>query len=158
MKKLLTVLILLFASAACTGDLEDADAAFAKKDYATAVKLYRLAAEQGDASAQLNLGNMYTDGQFLIQDYAEAVKWYKLAATQDHALAQATLGAMYSSGRGVVQDYTRAHMWASLAAAGGDANAVKSRDTIAAEMTPQQIAEAQKFARECQERNFQNCD
>ncbi len=158
MKRLLTVLILLFASAACTGDLEDADAAFAKKDYATAVKLYRLAAEQGDASAQLNLGNMYTDGQFLIQDYAEAVKLYKLAATQDHALAQATLGAMYSSGRGVVQDYTRAHMWASLAAAGGDANAVKNRDIVAAEMTPQQIAEAQKLARECQSRNFQNCD
>ncbi len=52
------------------------------QDYAEAVKWYRLAAEQGDASAQYNLGIMYINGKGVPQDYAEAVKWYRLAAEQ----------------------------------------------------------------------------
>ena len=43
------------------------------------------------------------------------------------------------------------------AAVKGDASAVKSRDIIAKRLTPQQIAEAQKLARECQARNFKGC-
>ena len=49
-------------------------------------------------------------------------------------------------------------MWWNLAAVKGDADAVKNRDMIAKQMTPQQIAEAQKLARECQAGNFKNCD
>ena len=49
-------------------------------------------------------------------------------------------------------------MWWNLAAVKGDSNAVKNRDTIAKKMTPQQITEAQKLARECQARNFKNWD
>ena len=65
---------------------------------------------------------------------------------------------MYGEGQGVVQDYTRAHMWFNLAAVKGNSNAVKNRDFVAKRMTSQQIAEAQKMARECQARNFKNCD
>ena len=65
---------------------------------------------------------------------------------------------MYYNGRGVVQDYTRAHMWFNLAAVAGDKDSVSGRDTIAAKMTTQQIAEAQKMARACQARNFKDCD
>ena len=57
-----------------------------------------------------------------------------------------------------MQDYTRAHMWFNLAAVTGDSVSVKNRDIVAKRMTPQQIAEAQKLARECQARNFKNCD
>jgi hypothetical protein len=39
-------------------------------------------------------------------------------------------------------------MWFNLAAAGGDKDAVISRDRIAAQMTPAQVAKAQKLARE----------
>jgi hypothetical protein len=46
----------------------------------------------------------------------------------------------------------------NLAAVVGDASAVKNRDITARKMTPQQIAEAQKLARECQARNFTKCD
>ena len=49
-------------------------------------------------------------------------------------------------------------MWYNLAAVTGHAIAVKGRDIVANRMTPQQVAEAQKLARECQERNFKNCD
>jgi len=47
-------------------------------------------------------------------------------------------------------DYVRAHMWFSLSAAQGDQDAAKYRDHVAKLMTPAQIAEAQKLAREWQ--------
>ena len=55
---------------------------------------------------------------------------------------------MYDNGEGVPQDYVTAHMWFNLAAASGNKDAVKARDIVAAQMTPAQIAEAQKLARE----------
>ena len=100
---------------------------------------------------------MYGKGQGVVQDYAEAVKWYRLAAAQGNASAQSNLGVRYGKGQGVPMDTVRAHMWFNLAAVNGDANAVKNRDIAAKNMTPQQMAEAQKLARECQARNFKNC-
>jgi hypothetical protein len=55
---------------------------------------------------------------------------------------------MYANGHGVPQDYVTAHMWFSLSAAQDDGDAAKNRDVIAQRMTPAQIAEAQKLARE----------
>ena len=55
-------------------------------------------------------------------------------------------------------DDVRAHMWFNLAAAKGNAGSVKNRDQATKMMTPLQIAEAQKLARECQARNFKGCD
>jgi uncharacterized protein len=49
-------------------------------------------------------------------------------------------------------------MWFNLAAAGGYLSAQENRDLVAKRMTQQQVAEAQKLARECQARNFKNCD
>ena len=42
------------------------------QDYKEAVKWYRLAAEQGNANAQYNLGVMYDNGEGVPQDYKEA--------------------------------------------------------------------------------------
>jgi len=123
------------------------------QDYGEAVKWYRRAAEQGDAKAQFFLGSMYVEGQGVIQDYAEAVKWFRRAADQGDAGAQGSLGFMYLLGRGVPQDYQLAYMWFNLAAAGAtdkDARdmAAKNRDLVAEKLTPAQLAEAQKWARE----------
>ncbi|CEN48114.1 conserved hypothetical protein [Capnocytophaga canimorsus] len=52
------------------------------KDYYEAVKWYRKAAEQGDASGQNNLGDMYYYGYGVPKDKAEAVKWYQKSARQ----------------------------------------------------------------------------
>ena len=60
-----------------------------------AVKFQRLYAEQGDADAQFNLGQMYREGLEVAQNYKEAVKWYRLSAEQGHAGAQCNLGMMY---------------------------------------------------------------
>ena len=149
---------MLCASAVYAGAFEDGYAALAKKNYAVALVKFKQAAAQGHAQAQSNLGFMYYSGQGVVQDYAEAVKWYKLAAAQGLASAHYNLGLMYANGQGVVQDYVRAHMWWNLAATKGDADAVKNRDIVAAKMTTQKIAEAQKLARECQARNYKNCD
>jgi uncharacterized protein len=119
------------------------------QNYAEAAKWYRLAADQGVASAQYALGLMYGKGQGVTQNYAEAVKWFRFAADQGDASAQYALGLMYGNGRGVPHDYVSAHMWFNLSAARGNIqNAVKVRDEVAKHMTPAQIAEAQKLARE----------
>ncbi len=81
-------------------------------------------------------------------DDAEAVRWYRRAAEQGHAGVQFNLGLMYRKGRGVRQDYVQAHMWVNLAAAQGDEKARKARDKLAEQLTPAQIAEARRLARE----------
>jgi TPR repeat protein len=122
------------------------------QDYAEALKWYGLAAARGDALAQYNLGVMYDKGKGAPQDYAEALKWYGLAAAQGHAEAQFNLGVRYAKGQGVPQDYVQAYKWLNLAAATiiepYRDKAVKARDSVAARMTPAQVAEAQQRARE----------
>ena len=60
---------------------------------------------------------------------------------------------MYYHGRGVPRDYVLAHMWFILGATGpwrGEAReqAIKGRDEMAKSMTPAQITEARRLARE----------
>ena len=117
------------------------------------MKWYGKAADQGLAEAQERLGFMYATGRGVRQDYAEAVKWFRKAARQGHAKAQQRLGTMYSVGRGIRQDYVQAHMWFNLAAsrlARGSVRekTIRVREALAAKMTPAQIAEAQRLARE----------
>ena len=88
--KILKVVILSIAvfcaSAVYAGAFEDGVAAYYKKNYAVALSKFKLAAAQGVALAQFNLGIMYSNGEGVVQDYAEAVKWYKLAAAKGDAL------------------------------------------------------------------------
>ena len=149
--------VVAFASPAplAAGPFEDGEAAYQRQDYATALRFWRPLADQGDATAQSNLGAMYELGRGVTQDYAEAVKWYRKAADQGLASAQYNLGVMYDNGQGVAQDFVQAHKWFNLAASRfpasekeGRDRAVRNRDRVAAKMTPQQIAEAQRLARE----------
>jgi clan AA aspartic protease (TIGR02281 family) len=122
------------------------------KDYTIAVSWYRKAAEQGNANAETNLGVMYQYGYGVPQDARIAVSWFRKAAEQGDANAENNLGVMYQYGQGVPKDNVLAYMWLNLAASHLDANerdkAVKNRDAVAANMTPAQIAEAQKNLRE----------
>ena len=122
------------------------------QDAAEAVTWYRKAAEQGDAEAQYSLGVMYDTGEGVPQDDATAVRWYCLAAEQGIARAQYSLGVMYGTGLGVPQDRAEAHMWLNLAASrssGADRErSVGARDRLAERMTPADLREAQRRARE----------
>ena len=152
MRKLIGLLIvaalLSLSGPGVAGPYEEGYDAHNRQDYATALRLWRPLANQGHVLAQVMLGAMYFWGQGVPQDYAEAASWSRKAADQGHALAQRNLGAHYYDGQGVPQDYLQAHKWFNLAAAGGNKDAAKSRDIVAAKMTPAQIAEAQKLARE----------
>jgi uncharacterized protein len=76
-----------------------------------AFRHWRPLAEQGDATAQYNVGCMYANGWGAAQDYSDAVKWYRKAAEQGLDLAQSNLGRAYENGRGVAQDYSEAAKW-----------------------------------------------
>ena len=143
------IVAVMLSGAAIAGPPEDADAAYQRSDYATALRLLKPLAEQGFADAQYNLGFLYDQGEGMTQDYAEAARWYRLAAEQGFADAQYNLGFLYEQGEGVKQNYVLAHLWWNLAAARGNENAAKNRDDLAAhKMTLDQIAEAQRMARD----------
>lgn len=161
MKRLLLAFLaalLLGASASRATGMEDMNAPHRRGDYAEAAREYRAAAEQGNASAQSHLGNLYRMGQGVKQSDVEAVKWFRLAAAQGNAAGQGGLGLMYGAGDGVSQDYVRAYMWSHLAAGSGYKMAVANVDIFAKRMTPRQVEDAKKMARECQQRNFKSCD
>jgi TPR repeat protein len=120
------------------------------------VQWFRRAADQGNASAQFYLGVMSAEGHGLPQDYAKAASWYRLAAEHGDPQAQYNLGLSYAEGEGVSLDMVSAHVWLNLAAARFLASdvrirsATRARDLVASKMTPEQLAEAQRRAREWQ--------
>ncbi len=192
MKHILFALVLLFGvtSVVAAGDFQDAEDAFARQDYSTAVakytkaadagnadaqyrlgtmyqkeregdgvahddpaavRWYRKAAEAGHAEAQNNLGWMYANGRGVPRDDQEAVRWYKKAAEAGQTLTQYYLGVRYRDGKGVPQDNVQAHRWFSIAAATTTdkkirGRAVRGRDKLVQNMSPQQIAEAEQLA------------
>eukprot|EP00729_Bicosta_minor_P032753 gene32753-biopygen11635 len=73
--------------------------------------------------AQLNLGNMYRNGEGVKQDHVEAAKWFRKSAEAGHADAQLNLGLMYHDGEGVEQDHVEAAMWFRRSAEAGFAHA-----------------------------------
>jgi hypothetical protein len=136
------------SESALAGPLEDGSNAWTSGDYASAMRILRPLADRGDLKAQNRVGVMYQRGLGVPLDYADAVRWFRQAADQGDADAQNNLAFMYLYGRGVPKDYVSAHMWFSLAASGGVRSAGFSRDLLAANMTPVQVAKAQKLARE----------
>lgn len=83
-------------------------------NYEEAMKWYRKAADQGNAEAQYQLGEIYDQGMAGKKDYQEAFKWFRLAAEQGEPDAQLNLGDLYESGQGVKQDYAEAYFWENL--------------------------------------------
>ena len=89
------------------------------QDLGEAVKWYRLAAEQGNATAQSNLGSMYYSGEGVPQDYVQAYMWVAVAASRFPPSSK--------------QDRDEA---------------VQHRDIVASHMTRRQLAEAQRLAQD----------
>jgi TPR repeat protein len=123
MIKLLRVVAFLLCTAVSTPamaqDFDEGMKAFNAGDDETALQVWRLLAEQGNARAQDQLGGLYSTGFGVIQEYAEAANWYRLAAEQGYADAQFSLGSAYNYGRGVLQNYAETANWYRLAAEQG---------------------------------------
>ena len=151
------VLMSLVSFPSWSADLNKGLTAAQNGDFAAALKEWKPLADQGDADAQYYLGVMYEKGVGVPQDSKEAVKWYRLAAEQGLADAQGNLGVMYALGTGVLKDDVYAHMWGIIAANNGNKSGAKLRDIVEKEMTPNQIEEAQRLARECVKKNYKGC-
>lgn len=82
--------------------------AYKAGQYKQARQVWLPLAQQGNPSAQLNLGILYDYGQGVSENPAQALHWYSAAAEQGKAIAQFNLAAMYASGRGTTQDYSQA--------------------------------------------------
>jgi hypothetical protein len=132
------------------------------RDDKKALQLLHTAAEMGDDPAQLDLGDIYFDGNGnwdppwtqVRQDYAEAAKWYLSAAQRGNSIAQRKIGLMYYGGFGVVQDFAEAYFWLNLVVAspfenamGGEdlSSARRMRDEAASHLTTERLNRTQEL-------------
>jgi TPR repeat protein len=123
------------------------DGHFVDHDHEKAFDWFLRSAKQGFVDSQVSIAQMYEDGDGLPQNYAEAVRWYKKAAEhvpdrEGASVALSSLGFLYIDGHGVSQDYLAAYMYFALS------NSKKNMQWAAGKMTGEQIAEAQRRAKE----------
>lgn len=106
-----TLLWGLVAHGASAGPAQEAELAekeFARGDLIAALGLWRKAAQEGYAPAQVRLADMLDKAE----EDEEAFAWYRKAATQGDAAGEFGLGQMYGKGEGVKKDVeqARAHV------------------------------------------------
>lgn len=89
------------------------------RDYDSAYKCFKIAAEAGNAEGQYYLAVCYDEGEGIIQNSYEAFKWYRKAAEQGYAGAQCNLGFCYANGNGITVNYVEAVKWLREAAIQG---------------------------------------
>lgn len=119
LKQILTAVLLIGAlgvGPVAAADLAKGIEAAKKGDFETALEHWRPLAEEGDASAQYNIGQLYRLGRGVPKDYAEAAKWYEEAAEQWHSAARHNLAILYEKGLGVPINYEKALDWYEQAA------------------------------------------
>lgn len=85
-----------------------------------ALRLFRLAAEQGHAEAMVNLAQMALNGRGMARDDREAARLLQRGAGLFHAAAQRELGLLHAQGRGVTRNDQQASRYFFLAAEQGD--------------------------------------
>ena len=116
------VLAIVYLTSSACADIEPAvdTSKNNRAEYEATSKALRKSAEEGDASAQFRLGQLYDEGTGVPQDYGQAKEWFEKAAKQGHVGAQADLGTLYLQGAGAPQSAQMAMFWFSQAAEQGD--------------------------------------
>jgi localization factor PodJL len=92
----------------------------------------RLAAANGDASAQFEVGARLAEGKGTPQDLDDAMVWYQRSAAQGFVQAQYRLGTLYERGLGVERDLSRARVWYQRAAEQGNVKSMHNLAVLAA--------------------------
>jgi TPR repeat protein len=112
-------LCLTLVSLPTTAGVDDELAAANERDFKTALREWRLLAEQGNARAQAQayLRLMHAEGDGVPKDYNKAVAWHRKATQQEDAAAQHNLGVMYVNGQGVPESSVVAYALYNLSAA-----------------------------------------
>ncbi len=149
---LLGALIGVASAQTLEADMRNAAAAYERKDMATAVRIWKVWANKGNAEAETLLGAMYWSGEGVPRDHKEAARLYLRAANKGYARAQNDIGFMLGFGEGIPpQDDVEAYKWLTLAIARYTAKnqerleqAIKDKAALAKRMTPAQVAEAER--------------
>ncbi len=115
-----------------------------KKDLQEARRLYVAAADQGNPKAMHNLAVLYAEGLDGKPDYAVASHWFLKAAGFGVVDSQYNLAILYARGVGAERNIAESYKWFALAAKGGDKDAGKKRDEIAARLDPPQLESAKQ--------------
>jgi localization factor PodJL len=92
----------------------------------------RLAAANGDPSAQFDVGARLAEGKGKTPDFKEAAKWYQRSADQGFAQSQYRLGTLYERGLGLKTDAARALFWYEKAATAGNIKAMHNLAVMSA--------------------------
>lgn len=124
--------------------------AYDRADYASALKIWLPKAQEGDAAAQLYVGEIFEKGLGAQVDYQAAAQWYEKAANQGNFQAQLNLGHLYEKGLGVAQNQETAMRWYRKSAGLEEANipftpavtaqAISSQNTEAVASNDNEIA------------------
>jgi TPR repeat protein len=126
----LALTAIVFGSAASYADYEQGVNAAFDGDYATAYREFSIAAKEGLALAQYNLGILYFTGRGVERDADEAYRWTSAAAEQGHVAAQFNLATLLMTGEGVTKDASSAVSWYSRAAKAGHPEAASELATL----------------------------
>ncbi|MBF7728681.1 tetratricopeptide repeat protein [Pseudomonas sp. N040] len=119
-------LLLALAAPAVLAGFDEAAAAFAAADYATAQSELRPLLDKHDPRAQYAMGVLYENGFGVSKDLPQAAAWYLKAAEQGNSDAQYNLGAMHEHGVGMPVNYPEAARWYRPAAEQGDIDALSN--------------------------------
>jgi uncharacterized protein len=88
-----------------------------QRDPDQALRLYRQAADAGDAEGMNAVGYRYNYAS--PPDYAAAVRWYCMAVLRGHTRAMNNLGILFANGQGVQRDIAEARsLWRQSAQRG----------------------------------------
>jgi TPR repeat protein len=88
-------------------------------DLSRAIRLYKLAADRGDADAQNNLGEIHETGRGVDRNLDEALRWYELAALKGLGSAQFNAGRLWAVGVGEKKDLAKARAFLAQADSNG---------------------------------------
>ncbi|ORU93517.1 MAG: hypothetical protein A6F70_05805 [Cycloclasticus sp. symbiont of Bathymodiolus heckerae] len=101
----------------------EAYAKYKMAQYDEAREIWLMLAEKNNASALINLANLYEQGQGVERDLKQSVAWLRQAADLGDVRGQYQLAMAYEKGLGVDRDLHQAAYWLEKAAEQGDETA-----------------------------------
>ena len=119
-----TVFLVLFSTAALSGDFQKGWSAYNSLDYETAKAEWQEPADAGDARAAYGMGLLYGNGFGVDMNDELALKYYAVAAEQGHGDAAFNLAVMHQNGWGVPPSDQAANKWYLVAAKQGNTEAM----------------------------------
>jgi len=111
-----------------------------------------LAASQGHAEAQYQLGKALAEGFELRMDLPSAIGWLRAASSQNHPAATMLIAELTAKGQGFsAKDPIRAYALYDLAVSLGQPGAAEARDSLGRSMGGRQLARARQLVQDLRE-------